>query len=96
MFKLSSTISTRGFSISISYPFGSEVNFEFKSGITGHATLELFDVLGHKLAVVYSGDVNAQVPYSVSYKVPAGYKVSMIYKLAIGKEVLHGILLPEK
>ena len=40
-----------------------------------------------ELAVVYTGEVKAQVPYSVNYKVPGAIKVPIMYKLTIGNQV---------
>src|SRR5205085_4591968 len=55
-------------------PFTSIVNFHFVSPVSGKANLELYDLLGQKLAVVYSGDVKAGAEVSVQYNVPPEHR----------------------
>ena len=77
-------------------PFSSELIFKFKSPANGHATLELFDMVGKRLAVVYDGEVKFQALYNFNYKVPAEYRVPMMYKITIGEEIYHGFLMPTR
>jgi hypothetical protein len=77
-------------------PFLTTVNFNFTSPVSGKAVLEAYDLLGKKLAVVYSGDVKAGAVISVKYNVPAGRTGPVIYKLNVGDKGTHGTLIPLK
>jgi hypothetical protein len=75
-------------------PFNSIINFNFVSPVSGKARLEVFDLLGRKLANVYQGDVEANMQRSIPYKVPSAHMVPMIYKLTVGDRSTRGTLLP--
>jgi hypothetical protein len=75
-------------------PFNSIINFSFVSPVSGKARLEVFDLLGRKLANVYQGDVEANMQRSIPYKVPSAHMVPMIYKLTVGDRSTRGTLLP--
>lgn len=77
-------------------PFNSTINFNFVSPLSGKASLEVFDLLGRKLAVVYDGTVDANRPRSMTYKVPGAQMVPMIYRLTVGDQSTKGTLLPAK
>ncbi|MFN8269211.1 MAG: hypothetical protein U0U33_03005 [Chitinophagaceae bacterium] len=76
-------------------PYRSEINFEFRSPETGEAVLELYDMLGQKLAIVFKGNVTAQMLNSARFDVPAGHRVPMMYKLTVGTHTYHGTVIPE-
>jgi hypothetical protein len=75
-------------------PFNSTINFNFVSPVSGKASLEVFDLLGRKLANVYQGDMEANIPQAIPYKVPSAHMVPMIYKLTVGDRSTRGTLLP--
>src|SRR6476620_4649369 len=54
-------------------PFNSTINFNFVSPVSGKASLEVFDLLGRKLANVYQGDVEANMQRSIPYQVPSAH-----------------------
>jgi hypothetical protein len=56
-------------------PFTSVVNFSFVAPVSGKANLELYDLVGKKLAVVFSGDVKAGAVISVKHNMPGGQAV---------------------
>jgi hypothetical protein len=72
------------------------VNFIFTSPVSGTALLEVYDMLGNKLAIVYQGKVDAGVEHTILYNVPAGDRVTLIYKLSVGDKTSHAMLLPGK
>ncbi len=75
-------------------PFNSEINFRFISPESGYANLEVFDMVGRKLSIVYAGHVDANIQRTVTYRVPASQQVPMIYKLTVNGKAVVGKLLP--
>ena len=75
-------------------PYNSSVSFQFVSPSAGKASLEVYDLLGRKLAIIYQGNVDAGKQKTVNYKVPANLHIPMIYKLRVGNKTTFGKLLP--
>lgn len=76
-------------------PYNGSLSFNFISPVSGKALLEVYDLLGRKLAIVYEGTVNAGTEKTVNYQVPALHRVPMIYKLSVGNHSVYGKLLPK-
>jgi hypothetical protein len=77
-------------------PYSTNVMFKFTSPESGTAVLELYDLQGKKLAIVFQGKVDAGVEHTILYSVPAGIRTTMIYKLSVGDKTSHSMLIPEK
>ncbi len=77
-------------------PYNNVVNFKFASPTSGKAVLEVYDIVGRKLAVVYQGNVKANIPQNVKYNVPAVNRVQLIYKLTVNDKAVRGNILPDK
>jgi len=77
-------------------PFKDKVSFKFTSPVSGKAVLEAYDLMGRKLAVIYQGTVDAGVERMVTYNVPAGTRVAMMYRLTVGDKSYHAMIMPEK
>jgi hypothetical protein len=77
-------------------PYTNVVNFQFASPKTGKAVLEVYDLLGRKIAVVYQGNVNANVPVRAKLNVPALSRVPLVYKLTVNDKAVRGSILPDK
>jgi hypothetical protein len=77
-------------------PFNSSVNFVLVSPVSGKANLEIYDMLGRRLAIVYQGSLQAGVQKTINYRVPTPYKVPIVYKLSVGSNSSRGKLLPDK
>jgi zona occludens toxin (predicted ATPase) len=77
-------------------PYTNVVNFQFASPKTGKAVLEVYDLLGRKIAVVYQGNVNANVPVQAKLNVPALSRVPLVYKLTVNDKAVRGSILPDK
>jgi hypothetical protein len=77
-------------------PYQDKVNFVFTSPVSGKAVLEAYDLTGKKLAVIYTGNVQAGMEQSVIYNVAAGNRVIIIYKLTVGDKTFHSMLIPGK
>jgi hypothetical protein len=77
-------------------PFSSTVSFNISSAANGKARLEIFDMLGRRLALVYEGNLDAGTQKTVLYKVKSQQMIPMIYKLTVGNQSVYGKLLPSK
>jgi hypothetical protein len=77
-------------------PYNNVVNFRFASPKTGKAVLEVYDIVGRRLAVVYQGNVSAKTPVSVKYNVPSLSRVALFYKLTVDNQSVRGSILPDK
>jgi len=74
-------------------PFSENVRFSIKSQISGQGTLEVYDLSGAKLQVVYSGYIYSGKPQVIEYRVPLLYRTNMVYVLRVGGKVVTGRLI---
>jgi hypothetical protein len=77
-------------------PFRGIVNFNVVSPVSGKAVIEVYDLLGKKLAIVYQGNIDAGIARSIQYNVPAGNRVPLMYIITVGDKSTKGMILPEK
>jgi hypothetical protein len=77
-------------------PYSKEINFQFVSPVSGQATMNLYNLSGQKLAVVYNGRVSNGVIYTVKYKNALSNKGTILYRLAVGNKIASGKLLSVK
>jgi hypothetical protein len=75
-------------------PFFSSVRFDFTATESGNARLEVFDLLGRKIANVYQGYIEAGTRRTVEYRVGTHNRVPMIYRLTIKNKTSFGKLIP--
>ncbi|HET9824119.1 MAG TPA: hypothetical protein VFP87_02230, partial [Chitinophagaceae bacterium] len=75
-------------------PYTDEVNFNIQSPVSGRASLEVYDLYGRKIAVVYEGNVEAGIRRTITYRVPITHKVPMIYRFRLGDQIINGKLFP--
>src|SRR5204862_6341203 len=60
-------------------PYNSVVNFNIVSTVTGKALLEVYDLNGKKLAVVFDGQISSGTQKTINFNVPGNLKVPMMY-----------------
>ena len=58
--------------------------------------MEIFNLLGQRLAVIDKGKVDAGIESNFTYNVPVANRVPLMYKLTVGDKTIHGVLLPVK
>jgi hypothetical protein len=75
-------------------PYNDEVNFNFVSPESGRTVLEIYDLVGRKIAVVFEGYTEAGIQKTITYKIPASQRVAMIYRLIVGNKSSSGKLFP--
>ena len=77
-------------------PFTNRVKFSIVSPVSGKAILELYNMLGQKISIVYEGYLFAGkgevIEYSTSY-INLG---SLVYTLRVGNQVVNGKLIQVK
>jgi|GEM_PF-6676112 len=75
-------------------PFNGSVYFTFVSPVSGKALLEVYDMLGRRVATVYQGHVEAGITKNVQFTVPPINRVPLFYRLTVGDKAGYGKLLP--
>ena len=71
-------------------PFKGQLNFRFVSPVSGNAKLEVFNVSGQRLAIVFDGKVSAGVQNFVRYIPDSPVSGMLIYKLTVGDKSVNG------
>ncbi len=71
-------------------PFNDQLNFRFVSPVSGKATLEVFNVYGQRLSIVFDGEVKAGIQNFVKFHREIPVNGMIIYKLTVGGQVLTG------
>jgi len=72
-------------------PFSDKVNFQFVSPIKGKATLEIYNISGQRIALLFSGMVDAGISKTVQYtKGRTVASTMLVYKLTVGDKVIQG------
>jgi len=74
-------------------PFKDKVTFEFVSGADAHATLEITNMLGQKVATLLEQMVSKGVMNRVEYKPGENISGIYIYRLILDGEVQTGKLI---
>ncbi|MBI2729252.1 MAG: hypothetical protein HYX40_00595 [Sphingobacteriales bacterium] len=71
-------------------PFNKSINFRFVSPLSGKARIELFDITGKRIAVVFEGMVKAGASTTVSFNAASGTNQTLIYKLSVDGKMVRG------
>ena len=74
-------------------PFMDKVNFEINPAISGNAVIELFDIMGRKIATVYDGKLEKGIAKLLSVNMNKIKQQVVIYKATIGNQTFSGKLL---
>ena len=94
--KKSAAIGTDGADLNVSTfpnPFRDNVRFLIHSDFSGKGTLEVYDMSGAKLQVVYSGYIYSGKAQTIEYRVPTLYRTNLMYVLRVGDKVVSGKLI---
>ena len=76
-------------------PFNDKVRFTINSTVSGNAVLNLYDILGVKLATIYQGYLSAGKQI-INYNVPSKIRGTLIYTLTVGKMQTNGKIVRAK
>ena len=74
-------------------PYLDRVRFNLVSGVTGRGSLELFNMLGQKVAVVFEGHVQAGWEINKDFLVPKAQRSTLIYVFTVGEQKVTGKLI---
>jgi hypothetical protein len=74
-------------------PFNDRIRFSIKSPVSGNGSLELYNMLGQKVKVVYSGNIEKGMIQTFEYNVPGAQRSNMIYMFRIGNYKTTGKLI---
>ncbi|MFC0776440.1 hypothetical protein, partial [Terrimonas alba] len=74
-------------------PYTDKIRFDLVSGVSGYGSLELYNVLGQKIGVVYQGYIQAGRPLYREYSVSKGSSSTMIYVFKVGDQKVTGRLI---
>ena len=71
-------------------PFVDQLNFRFVSPVSGRATLEVINMYGQRLGIVFDGQVKAGVQNFVNYRNAPALSGMLMYKLTVGDQTVVG------
>ncbi len=74
-------------------PFTDRVKFVINSGVSGQASLEVFNLQGQKTGIVFQGFIVAGQTRTIDYTVPALNKGSLTYRFTVGNRQVTGLLI---
>jgi hypothetical protein len=77
-------------------PFNNAVKFTIQSKVSAQAQLVVYNVFGQRVAIVYSGFVQANKSQIIEYKASAGAQQDLIYVLQVGSQRVTGKLINVK
>ncbi len=74
-------------------PYTDKIRFDLVSGVSGYGTLELYNILGQKIGIVYQGYIQAGRPFVREYSVAKESRSTLIYVFQVGDQKVTGKLL---
>jgi hypothetical protein len=77
-------------------PFNDVVKFTIASPVSGKAQLEVYNMMGQRVSVIYNGYLQANKNQVIEYKIGAEAQQNLIYVLNVGGERVTGKLLHVK
>jgi len=77
-------------------PFNDRIRFSFQSPVAGKGSLELYTLLGQKVATVFQGYVQKGQVQTVMYNIPASQRTNLIYVFRIGNQKVSSMLIGSK
>ena len=74
-------------------PYTDKIRFNLVSGVSGIGSLELYNSLGQKIAVVFQGYVQAGTELNKEYNVPREQRSTLIYVFKVGEQKVTGKMI---
>jgi hypothetical protein len=74
-------------------PFRDKVSFVINSDVSGQGSLQVYNMLGQRVATVYNGTIVAGRSQIVEYNAPRSFNGGMIYILRVGGKQVTGKLI---
>jgi hypothetical protein len=77
-------------------PFSNKVRFIIQSPKAGRATLEVYNMLGQRMATLFEGQLSANETRNVDFNAPVNHRTNLIYMLRMNGEQISGKLMSTK
>ena len=74
-------------------PYNDQVRFNLQSAVSGQGSLELYNMMGQKVATVFSGYIQAGSVQTVHYNVPFGQRSNFVYVFRVNNQRITGKLI---
>jgi hypothetical protein len=74
-------------------PFTDKIRFNLVSSVSGTGSLELYNITGQKIALVFQGYVQAGREFTKEYNAPLGQRNTLIYIFKVGDQKVSGKLV---
>ena len=74
-------------------PFNDKVRFSLESAVSGQGSLELYNLMGQKLGILFQGRVEQGRTRTIDYNVPATQRGSLIYIFRVGDQKSTGTVI---
>jgi hypothetical protein len=74
-------------------PFNDRIRFSLQSAVSGRGSLELYNMLGQRVTVVFEGNVQKGVVQNIEYSVPGSKRSNLIYVFKVGDQKVSGKLI---
>jgi hypothetical protein len=74
-------------------PYNDRIHFSVKSPVSGKGSLELYNMLGQQVKVVYRGNIEKGMVHTFEYNVPGAQRSNLIYMFRIGNYKTTGKLI---
>jgi hypothetical protein len=74
-------------------PFNDRIRFSLQSAVSGRGSLELYNMLGQRVKVVYQGFIQKGQVQTIEYSVPAAQRTNLIYIFRVGDQRVTGKLV---
>lgn len=77
-------------------PFSTRLRFQLKSDVSGRGSLELYNMMGQRVQVVFQGNIEAGKSQTIEYSVPSTQRTNLIYVFRVGEQSTSGKLIGMK
>src|SRR5207249_2868334 len=74
-------------------PFNDRIRFTVESAVSGQGHLELYNMLGQKVATVFQGYVQKGQAQTIQFSVPGPQRTNLIYVFSVGDQRTSGKLI---
>jgi len=77
-------------------PYNDKLIFRFVAPVTGHARLEVYNLLGQQIGQLNYGMVDKGTQHTIEYHVPAPFRDVLLYRINVGEHFRTGKVIPAK
>ncbi|MDO9374406.1 MAG: hypothetical protein Q7T76_08305 [Ferruginibacter sp.] len=74
-------------------PYSDHIKFNLKSDISGHGSLELYNMIGQKVKNVFQGYIEKGQVRTIDFSVPYSLRTNLVYVFRIGDQRTTGKII---